>query len=452
MSLRLRITLTLALVAALGIGVSSWLAYVSTADRLRTETDRFLDRQTRQIVGRNAPPGLLFQLLDNDGEPLLLGPLADRSSPLPIDDGDRAIARAGSGERRRSDDLDGVPIRMVTRGIDPVGPQGERVGAIQVARDESENIAVLASLRRRIALIGVLGTAGAAGAGWMLARRTARPLEELARTAHDVAATQDLATRIPTTGDREARLLGESFATMLSALAEAREQQRRLAQDAGHELRTPLTSLRTNVATLRRHRELPTDQREEILADIDAEMVELSHLVDELVALSAGELPGGQDEPVALDDVVRRVVERARRRGGRTVLVTTSPATVTGRAAALDRAVSNLVDNALKFSPATEPVEVSQRGGHVEVRDHGEGIAPVDLPRVFDRFYRSDASRTLTGSGLGLAIVREVAERHGGTVFATNHPGGGAVVGMDLPATPASTAPTSGADGDTVDA
>jgi two-component system sensor histidine kinase MprB len=219
---------------------------------------------------------------------------------------------------------------------------------------------------------------------------------------------------------------------MLAALARSRRQQQQLVQDAGHELRTPLTSLRTNIEVLARHRDLPTDQRDALMADLRSELGELTALVDELVLVASDQRDDEPARPVALDELVGLVVERARRRG-RAVRVEGRGAAVLAPPGALERVVTNLLDNAAKFGAPDRDVEVQLAGGRVAVRDHGPGIAPVDQPRVFDRFYRARDARPLPGSGLGLAIVRQVVAANGGTVFAENHPGGGAVVGFELP-------------------
>jgi two-component system sensor histidine kinase MprB len=271
----------------------------------------------------------------------------------------------------------------------------------------------------------------AAAAGWLVARRTTEPLRKLAVTAGQVAETGDLTTRVATDQRDEVGQLSRSFDTMLGALATSREQQHRLVQDAGHELRTPLTALRTDIDLLRR---APVDaaERAEVLANLEAETAELSDLVGELIALATDSY---DDEPmveVDLADVVADAVERFRRRTGRNVTVEATPSPVLGRPARLDRAVTNLLGNAHKFSPPAAPIEVRTANGSVSVRDHGPGIAPADRDRVFDRFYRGETARTAPGSGLGLAIVEQVVRRHGGTV-AVGDTDGGALVSFTLP-------------------
>ena len=220
---------------------------------------------------------------------------------------------------------------------------------------------------------------------------------------------------------------------MLSALASSRAQQRRLVADAGHELRTPLTSLRTNIDLLSRASELPAADRAEALADARLELEELSALVAELLDLAA-DAPPEASVGLRLDEIVGEVVERFRRRTGREVTLEAAPTPAAGKPIGLARAVSNLLDNAHKWSPPGGKIEVRVEGGRVEVRDHGSGIDPADLPRVFERFFRSAAARGTPGSGLGLAIVQQTAEEHGGRAFAANAPGGGALVGFEIPA------------------
>jgi two-component system sensor histidine kinase MprB len=203
-------------------------------------------------------------------------------------------------------------------------------------------------------------------------------------------------------------------------------------QDAGHELRTPLTSLRTNVYALRRSDQLSPEERARTLDDLEGEAEELTRLINEVVELAADERG---DEPVVelrLDELVQRVAARAAQRSGRQVQVSAEGTVVVGRPVALERAVGNLVGNAVKFDP-TGPIEVRCAAGTVEVADRGPGIDDADLPHVFDRFYRATAARSRPGSGLGLAIVADVVTRHGGRVRARNRDGGGAVVGFSLP-------------------
>jgi two-component system sensor histidine kinase MprB len=231
--------------------------------------------------------------------------------------------------------------------------------------------------------------------------------------------------------------LGRSFNAMLAELRASRDAQRQLVADASHELRTPLTSMRANVELLARAPDLPEADRERLVVSTAAQMSELSVLVGDLVDLArppGDAVPAADErEDVRLDVLVRDAVTGARSHaGGRDFVVDAEPCVVHGSRARLHRAVRNLLDNAVKWSPPGGVIEVAVRGGEVVVRDHGPGIPAADLPHVFDRFYRSPAARGLPGSGLGLAIVRQVAEAHGGSVRAECAPGGGARLRLSL--------------------
>jgi two-component system sensor histidine kinase MprB len=248
-----------------------------------------------------------------------------------------------------------------------------------------------------------------------------------------VARTRDLSRRIRTDGTDELSRLGASFNTMLEALANAERSQRQLVADASHELRTPLTSLRTNIEVMSSDMLAP-DDKERLLRDLIAQLDELTVLVADLVDLARDDEPDAAAEDVRLDTLVSDAVERARRHAADKVFFTDlHPCLVEGVPGRLDRAVTNLLDNAAKWSPPGGQIEVTVSDGEVRVRDHGPGIADSDLPYVFDRFYRAPAARGLPGSGLGLAIVRQVAEAHGGTVMAERANGGGASMRLKLP-------------------
>jgi two-component system sensor histidine kinase MprB len=280
-------------------------------------------------------------------------------------------------------------------------------------------------------------------AGFAVARAGLRPVDRLTSATERIAATGDLHP-IPVDGSDELARLTHSFNEMLQALAASQEQQRRLVADAGHELRTPLTSMRTNLELLASANRpgaptLPESERAEILDDVRAQVTELSTLVGDLVELARDDAPQVVHETLELNDVVLRALERARRRAGDVEFVPMlMPWTLVGDSTALERAVLNLLDNAAKWSPPGGVVRVQMRPVDdwsivLEVADTGPGIADEDLPRVFDRFYRADTSRTMPGSGLGLAIVRQVAVRHGGAVWAERAPEGGALLALRLP-------------------
>src|SRR5690606_486593 len=291
---------------------------------------------------------------------------------------------------------------------------------------------------------GGIGVVVAVGAATAVARTALRPVQRLTSATERVASTMDLRP-IPVTGDDELSRMTQSFNTMLAAVAESQAQQSQLVADAGHELRTPLTSLRTNLELLlsaNKRDAPPLDEhvRAEIESDIRGQLDELTQLIGDLVELARDSGPQ-EIERVELVDVVERALDRARRRAGETEFaVHLEPWELTGDPGVLERAVLNLLDNAVKFSPPGSIVDVALRPlgdgtAVVEVADRGPGIDQEDLPKVFDRFYRSAEARTLPGSGLGLAIVRQAAQRHGGIAFAAAREGGGTVITMRLPGT-----------------
>jgi two-component system sensor histidine kinase MprB len=221
---------------------------------------------------------------------------------------------------------------------------------------------------------------------------------------------------------------------MVTALARSRQQQQRLVSDASHELRTPLTSLRSNTELLRRIERLPEAERHEVVDDVLEDIDELTAVVAELVDLASDTAAVESVEPVRLAELARTVAVRAGRRHQRPVtVVDRAPRDVWGRPRQLERAISNLVDNAIKYSPSTTAVEILVDGAGVCVLDRGPGVAEAERERIFDRFYRSVRDRGRPGSGLGLAIVADIVGRHGGQVFAAARDGGGAAVGFRLP-------------------
>ncbi|HTU78483.1 MAG TPA: HAMP domain-containing sensor histidine kinase, partial [Solirubrobacteraceae bacterium] len=302
-------------------------------------------------------------------------------------------------------------------------------------------------LRLVLAIVVLGGIALAAALGLLVSRAALVPVRRLTGAAERVARTQDLGHRIEAGGEDELGRLSASFNTMLAALERSRLAQRQLISDASHELRTPLTSIQANLDALALGEQLPAKERARILAAAQAQLHELTVLVGDLVDLSKNEVEEIEVEDVRLDLAAAAAIERARLHAPRCRFeLDAEPCLVRAAPARLDRAIANLLDNAVKWTPAGErrdsceepapPIEVRVHGGAVEVRDHGPGIAEEDLPRVFDRFYRAPAARGRPGSGLGLAIVRQTAEAHGGAVQAGNDPGGGARLTLELPPLP----------------
>jgi two-component system sensor histidine kinase MprB len=465
MSLRWRIALGLALIAALVSAIGATGAYLTTSHQLYNSIDDsllaraqsfdgqgnanpggdpdpdFASGRIRQLRGCPPPgavqPASAAQVVGVDGTVHVCIAGAPK---LPVSGSDRTIARTDGKPRLRTVTVEGTSYRVLTIAwVDG--------GALQTARSLEETEDVLRSLRLRLLVLSLIGIAAAAILGWVFARRLVRPIERLRDTAERIARTQDLEAPIPETGGGEVGSLATSFSTMVDALAVSKRQQQQLVTDASHELRTPLTSLRTNAELLDRPDALNPAQQQRAVQGIRLEVNELTDLVSELVELATDRADDERPEAVPLRARAYVVAERARRRTGRVITVTAegAPGTVLVGPHMAERALTNLVDNAVKYSPGAIAIVID--GRRVEVRDQGPGFAAEDQAHVFDRFYRSAEARTEPGSGLGLAIVQQIVTRHDGTVWATNRPGGGAAVGFELPSAPATltAAPAPGA-------
>jgi two-component system sensor histidine kinase MprB len=439
------------------VGISS---YVSTRHELNEVVDQSLRDaaanpvQLLRYFGRgpgggrggpgfgadsDGPPGapprvfdaVLAQIIAADGTVVR----SPQSGELPVDDADRAVADGSmpASSRPRDVTIEGEAFRMLTIPI-------EGVGAVQIARSSRETERALTVIRERTLLSVSLVMIGAAIVGWLIGRQVTRRLVRLTQAADDVAVTGRLDVEVPVSGSDETGRLGKAFNGMLGALARSRDQQQQLVQDAGHELRTPLTSLRTNVAVLRRMDDLAPEARRQLVDDLDSETKELTALVNELVELATDRRDDEPAQDCDLAVLCEQAAARVRRRTGREVIVHSDASMVSCRPSAIDRVIVNLIDNAAKFSP-TGAIEVDVNSGRLAVSDRGPGVPSDDLPHIFDRFYRSVASRSLPGSGLGLAIVRDIVESHGGTVFAQPRDGGGSIVGFTLPTLETATEP-----------
>ncbi|CAA9381055.1 MAG: Two component system sensor histidine kinase MprB [uncultured Nocardioides sp.] len=312
--------------------------------------------------------------------------------------------------------------------------------ALVLAQPLAPTERTLEKLGTVLLVFGLLGVLTALLAGWAVAANGLRPVRRLTSSVERIAVTEDL-TPLNVEGDDEVARLATAFNQMLLALGASRDRQRRLVADASHELRTPLTSLRTNIdllqQTMRQSADAPTlpaEARLELLDDVRAQIEELSALVGDLVELARDEPPSSVVTHVELADVVERAVTRVRRRAPLAAFdVELEPWTVLGDDRSLERAVTNLLDNAAKWSPVEGTIAVRLAGGVLTIDDMGPGVAEADRPHVFDRFWRSDESRAMPGSGLGLAIVSQVVGRHGGTVTVADAPGGGARFTVSLP-------------------
>ena len=434
MTLRTRIAAAAGLAVALAVIAVAIAVYLGVRGELRDEVDVSLHERADAVAGfarqgqqklADVPPEPFggpegyVQLVRPNGR-LLRRPTAGEA--LPVDDHAREIARRGSGEELVDTTVDKLHLRVLTRGLGAAG-------AIQVARPLDEVDRQLERVLLVLLLVGAAGVALGAALAAVVARTALAPIDSFTRRTEEIAGDPDPSHRIDVTTKDELGRLARSFNTTLDSLERSVEAQRQLVADASHELRTPIASLRANIQTLEHAERLPAAELESLRADIVAELDELTALVADIVELARGAKPGESEDEVRLDEIVESVAHRARARAnGMVIEVSTEPTVVRGAPDRIQRAVSNLVDNALKWSPGDGRVEIHLAGGRLSVRDHGPGFQEADLPYVFDRFYRAHNARSLPGSGLGLAIVRQAAEAHGGEVEAGNAPDGGAVV------------------------
>ncbi|SED08810.1 two-component system, OmpR family, sensor histidine kinase MprB [Amycolatopsis tolypomycina] len=445
-SLRTRLTV----IAATAIAVSVFVAFqvaIELLDRELQDTARNQLRADSRVLATNAersglaqvplPPypgsGGLVRVILPDGSTRT--PAGQPALPA-VSEAAGRVAQGASADLMEStgSDDDGYLVYTLRAGD----------GAVQAARvaDGSQNN----RFGWGMLLIGLVCVAGGALVGRTVARAGLAPIDRLTAAAVRVAHTRDLDADIPDEGGGEIRRLIRSINDMLAALRESRQAQRLLAEDAAHELKTPLTSLRLNAELLIRldrrgtlDSALPPESRTRLLNDLGAQVAELSTLAAELTDLARGDVSDESTEVLDLADVVVAAATRARSRvPDIEVALDVTSVWVSGRPAALQRAVLNLVDNAGKWSPADQPVGVRLRAegawAVLEVDDAGPGIDAADVPRVFDRFYRADSARALPGSGLGLSIVQRVVDAHGGRVTVARSARGGALLRVDLPA------------------
>jgi two-component system, OmpR family, sensor histidine kinase MprB len=445
MSLRTRVTALAAVCVGSAVALVSLAGFFTVRTSLYEQLDTTLLQRADSLRSALASaeqlggiPDLFFSaadirvgLLDGPtGRGVVGGDLALGAAEL-------AVARGLQARSLRTDQARDLRVAAVSAGPNT---------ALVVAQGLDTTRTTLSRLGLVFILVGGAGVLLAAAAGTAVAQAGLRPVQRLTEAAERVARTGDLKP-IAISGDDELARLTGSFNSMLGALADSQDRQRRLVADAGHELRTPLTSLRTNLELLAASDRpdapsLSDRDRKEISDDVRAQVEELSTLVGDIVELAREDAPQVVHEPVELAEVVERALARAGRRAtGVHFEVNLAPWSLLGDANALERAVLNLLDNAAKWSPSNATVTVrlapTDRGtATLGVADAGPGIAESDLPYIFERFYRSSDARTLPGSGLGLAIVAQVAARHGGKVWASRSPAGGTLMTLELPGRP----------------
>jgi len=445
-SLASRVTVLTTLAVGLVVGLIAIGGYITVRAQVQSTFDSSLSQraQTAAQTFHVNPLGyaeipqwalgagdVRIALYDNQGQVSL--PPSD-TTPFPkLGPSELAVAQGSSRQSMRTVAAGGKNYRVVA-----VPLQRGAGSALVIAQSLSSEEHVLTKLGLLMFGLGLAGVIAAGLAGWGVATGGLRPVRRLTSDVERIARTEDL-TPIPVSGDDEIARLARSFNDMLVALAASRDRQKQLVADAGHELRTPLTSMRTNVDLLTQAGlSLSEEQREELLGDVRAQMEELTTLIGDLVELARDEPLPPVVGTVELPEVLEHGVTRVRRRApSLNWSVDAHPWWVVGEAPGIERAITNLLDNAAKWSPEGGTVHVTLKQGVLTVDDEGPGIPEDDLPHVFDRFYRATESRSMPGSGLGLAIVRQVVERHAGTVEAGRSPYGGARLVMRLPGAPA---------------
>ncbi len=342
-----------------------------------------------------------------------------------------AVARLQSGYSARSGvTTGGEEYRIVAVPITDLGNY-----ALVLGRPLQPTNDILSSLWLVLIIFGVGGVIIAAVVGAYVARSSLRPVRELSAAVEQIGVTKEL-TPITIRASGDIAVLAESFNQMLRSLASSRERQAQLIADAGHELRTPLTSLRTNIELLAADASsgmLKQQDRIDILADVKAQLVEFTDLIGDLVQLARDET-SSSPEPLDFRNVVHSAVDRVRLRGhGLLFDVELNPFYVVGDSDTLERAVTNLLDNAVKWSPPGGTIRVQLEGDRLRVADQGPGISEADMPFIFDRFYRGDSARQTPGTGLGLSIVAQTVTQHGGWIRAGRSAQGGAEFTIQLP-------------------
>jgi two-component system, OmpR family, sensor histidine kinase MprB len=418
MSLRTRVAIAVGVVVFCALAIVAAVVYRAVGANLRGKSDETLVQVAKEapaIAAKLKQAGTVGQLVPFGNAQLQILPDATAGSAngfVGITGHDVLVAGGKAKPYFQDEAYGGVVYRIYAMQF-----PGNPGTLVRVALPVSDTASTQAALGWLLAVLVPAGAIGAAVVARLAAGRVLRPVGRLTETVERIRATGDLSAPIETPGQDEISRLGQAFAAMMAALDESVGAQRRLVADASHELRTPLTSLITNLELLA---ERPDDPSAPALtAAALAEAGELRVLVNDLVELARDGRASFHLEDVRLDLVAERVAARAAGRApGLRYELDCQPTLVRGDPDALERAIGNLVDNALKWSPPDGRVRISAADGTVEVSDDGPGIPADDLPYVFDRFYRSAKARALPGSGLGLAIVRRIADMHGGTVEA----------------------------------
>jgi two-component system, OmpR family, sensor histidine kinase MprB len=438
-SLRTRLTLAGGGAVFVALAIASSVIYVEVRSKLHDQVDVSLIQSaeggaTKWVAVNSAPnapratktplsfgkdKSAVFEIIPSFGSRTNGGP----DGFPPLDELDRSVASGLAPPYFRDVSFAGTEDRLYTMRL-----PSSSDGLVRTVRPLTEANATIAGVRRLLLGLTIGGALAAGLLGWLAANAVLRPVRALAGTVRNVSATRDLNQRIPVGGRDELASLATDFNAMLAALDESQQVQQQLIADASHELRTPLTAHRANIELLARP-DLPAERRQRVLAGAVRGIEELSALVGDLIQAARDGRSVDAREPLAFDELVAAAVERVRHRAsGLRFESRLEPYQLVGARSRLERAVDNVLDNAIKWSPPGGTVDIRLADGTLTVRDHGPGIADADQPHIFDRFYRAATARALPGSGLGLAIVKQTVDDHGGSVTVANADGGGALL------------------------
>lgn len=425
-------------------------------------------RQLESTLGEFVEPGIYVQLLDSRAR-LVAAPPNLAGGELPVPESSRqSIAE----DQRKFDKipvaLGDANVRLLTVPIHQAGTD-EVIGAVQVGESLAPLDNTMAAVERLLLITSIGALILAVVVGWLLTRSALSPVARITATARHIASTGDYSQRLSVVAPRfgqgdELFFLTSTFNDMIARLDQMLEAQRRLLADTSHELRNPITIIRGNLALLRREG-VPEPTRREAVMEAEDEAARMGRLVGDLLLLAradTGELPSLRRHHVDLAEVANEVIEQARPAAGNRALGLSVAGScwVEGDRDRLKQLVANLVENAIRYTPATGRIDVALSGrlqqppktarsrsaravdmaledsAVLSVSDTGIGIASSDLPHVFERFYRADKARSRAhgGTGLGLSIAAFIAQAHGGRIEAFSEgPSRGSTFRVTLP-------------------
>ncbi|HEV3186697.1 MAG TPA: HAMP domain-containing sensor histidine kinase [Acidimicrobiales bacterium] len=442
MTFRLRVITATVAAAAIAVILASFASFLVARSAILHSVDVSLEQASQQTHSVGDENRVIY---GSYSEIVLPTGSTLSSSNVPIDATIKAVAKGKSPQVIRTITIQDQSYREL---IEPL-PKNSLVncptGVCQIATTSAQlyivnitgQITELTRLVTTLMLVAAGGLLLALALGLFLARQALHPLEKVTNEIETVAMTNDLQYRLAEGDADELGRLRRVFNRLLRSVESSQTLQRQLVLDASHELRTPLTSLRTNAQVLSRAPELHPDELRQITDDMVTQVDELAALVTDLGELARGEKSEGDLERLRLDDCVDECVETARtyaRIRDITMDVEMETSFVQARHDRLNRAISNLLTNAVKFTPTGGRILVRSSHGTITVSDSGPGIGDEDRQFVFDRFWRAPSARALPGSGLGLSIVAQVVEEIGGTVAVDRDPTlGGARFTITLP-------------------